>query len=243
MEGNRERRERERSKRERERDIKADQGRRTRWSRMPLLSRRERRERERETEQRTQRRAYVSPPREFILHVQPVEYARVRVQSRSMERRRDDGMNIAVPSRPVRPIRGKRELREGGTRRSFAYVHPCYLLFSLQIRGKNDLSPDAAASPARAPSREEPGPGGGARRQRKKGKRREISAVNLLETPLPRDRSRSLPAYVVRACVGLYACIVTRHATLPGPVSRDPRARLAIYGSDGKRINVSIAFR
>lgn len=59
-------------------------------------------------------------------------------------------MNIAVPSRPVRPIRAKRELREGGTRCSFAYVHPWYLLFSLQIRGKNDLSPDAAASPARA---------------------------------------------------------------------------------------------
>lgn len=119
----------------------------------------------------------------------PYKYARVRVQSRSTERRRDDGMNIAVPSRPVRPIRAKRELREGGTRCSFAYMHPWYLLFSLQIRGKNDLSPDAPAIPARGlclsrAGPDTPEPGGGARRQRKKGKRREISAVNLLETPL-----------------------------------------------------------
>lgn len=51
-------------------------------------------------------------------------------------------MNIAVPSRPVRPIRAERELREGGTRCS-SRIYPRYLLFSLQIRGKNDLSPRA----------------------------------------------------------------------------------------------------
>lgn len=76
-------------------------------------------------------------------------------------------MNRAVPSRPVRPIRAERELREGGTRCS-SRISPWYLLFSLQIRGKNDLSPRSPALRVAARSSHEPArsqPGGGARRQ------------------------------------------------------------------------------
>lgn len=128
-------------------------------------------------------------------------------------------MNIAVPSRPVRPIRAKRELREGGTRCSSRIS--AYLLFSLQIRGKNDLSPARARSLARshalariadaesraraahlslsAAARPAAEPGGGARRQKEQGND-EISAVNLLETPPARPIAPRTPARV-RECV------------------------------------------
>jgi len=82
-------------------------------------------ERDRETHgAHNQRRVQTCPlPANSAVHVHPgrarVCVYKVGPAARRRARRR---MDIAVPSRPARPIRAERELREGGTRCSFAYI-------------------------------------------------------------------------------------------------------------------------